>query len=130
MATLDADHAARAVGAAALLDEWGDEPALRPFQMSMPAATADWHKLGFRCYGVRRAALLAAAKAEGLALDAGFRAVHRSFAPSRFAAPLPLPAATGMDDDVVVLHHPALALGEAYGRRVAQALRRAVLAAL
>ena len=94
----------------------------------MPDAGAnpDWHKLGFRCVGIPRAELLKAAQAEGVALDAGFRASHRSFAPSRFVAAGPLPVASAMDEDVVVLHHPALASGPDRCRRVARALRRAV----
>ncbi len=129
LATLDADRARRAAGVAALLAEFGEEPALRPFAMPLADAAPDWYKLGFRCFGVPRAALILAAKAEGIALDSGFRAAHRSFAPSRFVAIGPLPAATGMDEDTVVLHHPALAMGAEYCGRVGRALRRAVHAA-
>ena len=63
-----------------------------------------------------------ALRAEGVAFDAGFRALHVGRAPSRFCAPLPLPHAVAAHNTFVILHHPVLLGGADAARRVARAI--------
>lgn len=72
-----------------------------------------YYKVGFRYDavafdGLPREAFCAAMRAEGLAVDPGFRALHRTHSRRRFRAVGDLPEASRADEDVVVLHHPVL----------------------
>jgi dTDP-4-amino-4,6-dideoxygalactose transaminase len=59
-------------------------------------------------FGLGRERFLAAVRAEGVALDEGFRALHFGRSPSRWRAAGPLPQAEQAHRGAVVLHHPIL----------------------
>jgi dTDP-4-amino-4,6-dideoxygalactose transaminase len=71
-----------------------------------------YYKVGFRYgaepFGLPRARFTAAVRAEGVALDEGFRALHVGRSPDRFRAAGPLAEAERAHAAAVVLHHPVL----------------------
>lgn len=87
-----------------------------------------FYKVGFRLdtqsYGLCRDLFCEAMRAEGVAFDPGFSALHRGRSPSRFRAVGELPNATRLHDSCVVLHHPVLLQGEDAAKRVAAAIVR------
>lgn len=81
--------------------------------VSKPISRPGFYKLGFwydaaAFGGLSRDDFACAMRAEGIALDPGFRALHRTHARSRFRAVGDLPNATRADESVLVLHHPVL----------------------
>jgi dTDP-4-amino-4,6-dideoxygalactose transaminase len=74
-------------------------------------------------FGLPRPRLVAAMRAEGIALDEGFRALHVGRSRSRWRAPGPLAEADRAHRGCVVLHHPVLLEGTAVDQ-VAAAFRR------
>ncbi|MFM9961114.1 MAG: DegT/DnrJ/EryC1/StrS family aminotransferase [Planctomycetaceae bacterium] len=71
-----------------------------------------FYKLGFwfdaAARGCSRDDFACAMRAKGVALDPGFRALHRTHARGRFRAVNELPNATRADESILVLHHPVL----------------------
>ncbi len=71
-----------------------------------------FYKLGFWfdavAFGCSRDDFAGAMRAAGIALDPGFRALHRTHARGRFRALNDLPNATLADESILVLHHPVL----------------------
>ena len=104
-----------------------DIPGLRPFR---PAADGlpGYYKLGFyqdeSAFGLSRGSFVKTLRAEGVAFDPGFRALHVGRAASRYRAGGPVPNATAAGEAVVILHHPVLALGNAAVDSVADAVRK------
>lgn len=92
------------------------------------SAGRGFYKLGFRydavAVGLSREVFTKAVRAEGVALDAGFKALHVGRSPSRFRSAGDLPNATAAHDGCVVLHHPVLALSRADVRQVAEAVSK------
>ena len=84
---------------------------LRPFTNSIPAHAA-YYKLGFRYLQsgsvLTRDEFTAAMRAEGVAMDPGFRAVHLIHSRRRFRISGDLPNAEMADTDYCALHHPVL----------------------
>lgn len=111
-----------------LLDAMADVPGLRAFGPAPPASRPAYYKLGFfydeAAFGLPREVFVKALRAEGIALDPGFRALHVGRAAGRYRAAGPLPNAETAGRTVVALHHPVLALGEADVAQVATALRK------
>ena len=75
--------------------------------------SAAYYKFGFRydagaLGGLSRKAFCAAMRAEGFAVDPGFRGLHRTHSRRRFRTAGPLTVADAIDEDVVTLHHPLL----------------------
>jgi dTDP-4-amino-4,6-dideoxygalactose transaminase len=107
-------HARRARAVARLTALAAAVPGVRPFVNETEGDPA-YYKLGLRydarAFGLPRARLVAAMRAEGIALDEGFRALHVGRSPSRFRAPGPLLEAERAHEGCLVLHHPVL-LGE------------------
>jgi dTDP-4-amino-4,6-dideoxygalactose transaminase len=62
--------------------------------------------------GLARDAFAAAMRAEGIAIDAGFRALHAIHSRRRFRVAGELPNAEDADRRVLTLHHPVLLGGE------------------
>jgi dTDP-4-amino-4,6-dideoxygalactose transaminase len=93
------------------------------------ASHAAFYKLGFRydpaAFGLSRELFVKAMRAEGIAFDAGFRALHVGRSPSRFRAAGELPHAAAAHERCVILHHPVLALSLADARQVAEAVAKA-----
>ncbi|HTU88464.1 MAG TPA: aminotransferase class V-fold PLP-dependent enzyme [Gemmataceae bacterium] len=96
-----------------LLGHLRDVPGLRPFRNrdggeSQPV----YYKLGFQFdgdfFGLSRERFVAALRAEGIAFDEGFLALHVGRSPSRWRGAGPLPQAERAHQGAVVLHHPVL----------------------
>jgi len=104
-------------------------PGLRPFANAVPDSRPAYYKLGFffdeSAFGLSRDLFVKAVRAEGVAFDAGFRALHVGRAAARYRAAGPLPHAETAGGTVVGLHHPVLSLGEADVEQVAAAVRKA-----
>lgn len=86
-----------------------------------------FYKLGFwfdaAAFGVSRADFAGAMRRAGIAIDPGFRALHRTHARGRFRAVNDLPHATRADETVVVLHHPVLLGGDEHLWQIREAIR-------
>jgi dTDP-4-amino-4,6-dideoxygalactose transaminase len=80
----------------------------RPLENSEPS----YYKVGWQfdasAFGLSRARLVAAMRAEGIAVDEGFRALHVERSPSRWRGPGPLTQAERAHEGALVLHHPVL----------------------
>lgn len=139
---LDERNALRAGRAKRLCAKLADLPGLRPFgtpehDRTHPETSAlvphdtlpGFYKLGFRYdaqhwAGLPRELFVRAARAEGIALDLGFRALHLTHGRRRFRAADDLKQATLLDAQVVVLHHPVLLGEESDLGQIAAALHR------
>lgn len=139
---LDERNARRADRAARLCAQLVDLLGLRPFGTpehdrthpeTSPLAPHDtlpgFYKLGFRYdaklwHDLPRELFVRAARAEGIALDLGFRALHLTHGRRRFRAADDLKHATLLDAQVVVLHHPVLLGAESDIEAVSAALHR------
>ena len=100
-----------------------------------PFTGAGFYKLGFWYDSAAFAALprdrfAGALRAEGIALDPGFRALHRSHSRSRFRAVNDLPHATRADEALLVLHHPVLLGTETDLQQVVEAIVKLQAAAI
>jgi perosamine synthetase len=87
-----------------------------------------YYKVAYRVdettWGVSRDRLVEALRAEGIAGDAGFRALHVGRTPRRYEAFSPLTHAEAMSRSLWVLHHPVLLAGESSWQRIAHAMDR------
>jgi perosamine synthetase len=88
-------------------------PGLRPFRnRASENSEPGFYKLGVQfdaeTFGLDRERFVAAARAEGIALDEGFRALHMGRSPSRWRAAGPLTQAEKAHHGTIVLHHPVL----------------------
>ena len=103
-------------------------PGLVPFSNSAPDSFPAYYKLGFQynsaAFGLPRDLFVAALRAEGIAVDAGFRALHIGRSPSRFRAASTLAHATAAHERCVILHHPVLSLSQADVLEVAEAIAK------
>jgi dTDP-4-amino-4,6-dideoxygalactose transaminase len=124
---LPARHAQRA-RSVAWLGRWLDHlPGLRLFRNRIEGEPA-YYKVGFQfdagAFGLARERLVAAVRAEGIALDEGFRALHAGRSPSRWRSPGPLPEADRAGAGALALHHPVLLGSEEDLYQVVEALVR------
>ena len=110
------DQAGTAVGDSGLV----------PFANAAADSAPAFYKVGFRfdaaAFGLSRAAFVKAVRAEGVAFDVGFSALHVGRSPSRFRAGGALPHATAAHHGCVVLHHPVLGGTTADVQQVADAV--------
>jgi len=93
-----------------------DLPGLVPLSSSIPQTTPGYYKLGFQYDpqafdGLSRDQFAEAMRAEGIAVDPGFRSLHTIHSQRRFRQVGDLSVATRADERVLTLHHPVL-LGE------------------
>jgi perosamine synthetase len=105
-----------------------DVPGLRLISQTGGSDEPAFYKLLFQldeeAFGLNRARLIAALRAEGIAFDEGFRALHVGRSPSRFRQGGPLAEAERAHHGTVLLHHPVL-LGSAEDvSEVARAIRK------
>ena len=111
-----------------LRDAIRDVPGLRPFGPAPPDSRPAYYKLGFfldeEAFGLPRDVFVKALRAEGVAFDPGFRALHVGRAPARYRAAGPLDHAEMAGRSVVGLHHPVLSLGPVDVDQVAAAIRK------
>lgn len=108
-----------------LLADSGLTTLSRPLPHSAPA----YYKLGWqydprRFDGLPRDRFAAALRAEGVAVDPGFRALHLTHARGRFRAAGELLAAAAADARAVTLHHPILQGTDEEVAQVAAAVQR------
>jgi dTDP-4-amino-4,6-dideoxygalactose transaminase len=105
----------------------GDVPGLAPFTNEV-AGEAAYYKLGFwfdaERFGLSRERFVAALRAEGIAFDEGFRALHIGRSPNRYRAGGALEHAERAHRSVVILHHPVLVGSEEEVGQVAHAVRK------
>jgi dTDP-4-amino-4,6-dideoxygalactose transaminase len=109
---LPAKHARRLAGVALLRERLREVPGLQFFENLATEGEPAYYKVGFQfdaaAFGLSRERFVAAARAEGVALDEGFRALHVGRSPGRFRQAGPLPEAERAHAGCVVLHHPVL----------------------
>lgn len=120
-------HARRAEAVARLAGEVATVPGLR-LLANVADGSPGYYKVGLRydaaAFGLARGRLVAAMRAEGIALDEGFRALHAGRAPSRWRGARPLAEAARAGEGMLVLHHPVLLEGEEAIAEIGEALRR------
>lgn len=99
---------------------------LDPFENGVGEHRPAFYKVGFRfdpdAFGLSRELFVKAMRAEGIAFDAGFRALHVGRSASRFRAVGDLSEATRAGESCVKLHHPVLLLGNEPAAVVARAV--------
>lgn len=103
----------RRAAAVARLDEQLRGSGLTRLASPRPLDEPAYYKVGWQYHAARfdglpRDRFAAAMRAEGIALDPGFRALHRTHARSRFRSAGELPVAAAADDSILTLHHPVL----------------------
>jgi dTDP-4-amino-4,6-dideoxygalactose transaminase len=109
-----AERNARRLGAVRLLErQLLNVPGLRPFRnRPLEDSEPSFYKLGLQLdaerSGLDREPFVSALRAEGIAVDAGFRALHVGRSPSRWRGIGPLPEAERAHHGAMVLHHPIL----------------------
>lgn len=125
---LDARNAQRAAAVERLTEHLRDVPGIRPFARRDSGIFSAYYKLGLQydsaAFGLPRETLVAAMRAEGVALDAGFAALHRGRSPSRFRKGTELREAERAHEDTLVLHHPVLLGSDADVGQVAESLQK------
>lgn len=128
LAKLDERNARRAANVRRLFALLADVPGLRPFANSVGDSQPAFYKLGFQydpaAFGLSRDRFVAALRAEGVAFDAGFRAVHVGRSPGRFRQSGDLTEAERAHRDAAVLHHPVLLCNDPEIDEVARAVRK------
>jgi perosamine synthetase len=124
---LDQHNLRRQVSVARLAEHLRNLPGLRPFDVGkgdMPA----YYKVGFQydeaAFGLSRQRFVAALRAEGVAFDEGFRALHAGRSSSRFRRAGDLAETDRAHRGAVVLHHPILLGSEADVSDIAVAVRK------
>ncbi len=127
---LDADNTRRAAAAAWLADRLAQVPGLKLPGKLVSDSRPAFYKLGMQYDRTAFAELsrddfVAAVRAEGIALDAGFRALHKTHAARRFrSASGGLPNADLVDVRIMTLHHPVLLGSEQDLRQVVAAVEK------
>jgi hypothetical protein len=86
---------------------------LRPLRNVAAESEPGYYKVGFQFHagefgGLSRDRFVEAARAEGIALDAGFRSLHVGRSRTRYRAVEELAEAERAHHGMVVLHHPVL----------------------
>ena len=103
-------------------------PGLVPFENGDEFTVPAFYKFGFRYdaerFGMSRDTFVRALRAEGMAFDAGFEALHVGRSPSRFRAVGDLANATAAHAGCVKLHHPVLSGDEAGRLQVVEAVEK------
>lgn len=112
-ARVDAANAQRLSAVRWLSTRLEGRSGLNPFCNPSSDSLPGYYKLGFQydsgaLAGLARDAFAAAVRAEGIALDAGFRALHATHSEKRFRRVDELSNATRADAGVLTLHHPIL----------------------
>ncbi len=115
---LDECNRKRADSVARLIHALHDVPGLQPITNPLSDSSPGFYKLGFwydraAFDGLSREGFTAAMRAEGIAIDAGFRALDRIHLSRRFRKADKLEIAGEADRSIVVLHHPILLAGSA-----------------
>jgi perosamine synthetase len=125
--SLPQDHARRESSARALSESLSRHPAFRLPKTPDARNSPPYYKLGIlldhaKLGGATRDDFCRAARAEGIALDPGFRGFLRR-GPTRCRQASVLTGAEQVVDEVAVLHHPVLLESEAIVHRVGEVLQ-------
>ncbi len=88
-------------------------PGLHPFSESLTDSQPGYYKLGLQFEtaqwsNLSRDRFAQSMRAEGIALDAGFRSLHRTHSARRYRTASLLQEADRADEQVLTLHHPIL----------------------
>jgi perosamine synthetase len=126
---LGAANAARTAAVAWLTGRLERTAGLNMFCNPPSDSMAGYYKLGLQYdpaafAGLSRDLFAAAVRAEGIALDAGFRGLHRTHSSRRFRTASELPHATRADEGVLTLHHPILLGSESDLMQIVAAIER------
>lgn len=109
---LDARNTQRSHNVHRLTEQLHGIPGLRPFTNTTADAVPGYYKLGFQFdaerFGLTRERFIVAARAEGIAFDEGFRALHVGRSPNRFRSAGALTEAERAHHGTLILHHPVL----------------------
>jgi dTDP-4-amino-4,6-dideoxygalactose transaminase len=109
---LDERNAYRLQQVRHLLEGLRAVPGLRPFVNACVDSSPGYYKVGFQyeaeVFGLPRERFVAALRAEGIAFDEGFRALHAGRSPSRLRRGSDLSEADRAGRGMVILHHPVL----------------------
>jgi dTDP-4-amino-4,6-dideoxygalactose transaminase len=120
-------HALRAQAVTSLTKMLEAVPGITPFTNRVDGLPA-YYKVGLqfdeRAYGVMREVLVKAMAQEGIALKAGFRALHVGRSATRWRALGPLPEAERAHAGCLVLHHPVLLAGDEALAHIVETLQR------
>ncbi|MCI0699996.1 MAG: DegT/DnrJ/EryC1/StrS family aminotransferase [Planctomycetia bacterium] len=112
----------------------GAGPGLKEFASVSDGCSPAYYKVGFQydpsAFGLPRELFVKALRAEGIAFDVGFKAVHVGRSPSRFCAVGELTHALDAHERCVMLHHPVLSGSLADVQQVAEALEKVHRAAV
>ncbi len=114
-----------------LVSEEGD-PILRPLVNACSFATEDrpaFFKVGLQfdpqqTIELSRAGFSQAMRSENVALDSGFRSLHRIHSKRRFRTAGELPNANVCDEHVLILHHPVLLKGDEATQQICDSAAR------
>lgn len=122
-------NARRRAAVARLCERATELPGLRLFGNPPSDSLPGYYKLGIQYDpaefgGLSRDRFSAAFRAEGIALDAGFRALHKIHAARRYRAVGSLEEAGQADEGILTLHHPILLEGDAAAELVVAAVNR------
>jgi dTDP-4-amino-4,6-dideoxygalactose transaminase len=114
---LDQRNQARSVSVSKLAESLKPYPGLRLLENRGTSDFPGYYKLGFQYDpngfdGLSREMFVRAARAEGIELNAGFRAFHLCRSSRRFRKASELSFATVADVNMLALHHPALLSGD------------------
>jgi dTDP-4-amino-4,6-dideoxygalactose transaminase len=128
LAKLDERNRQRTANVETLKKRLAHVPGLRPFNPQTPDAQPGYYKLGWQydpaAFGLSRERFIAAVRAEGIAFDEGFRALHVGRSPSRFRQAGPLTEADKAHRQTVILHHPVLLGSDSDVEEVAAAVEK------
>jgi dTDP-4-amino-4,6-dideoxygalactose transaminase len=128
LAKLDQRNDQRLAAVEMLRTLLADVPGLRFFTNAAGQHRPGYYKVGFQfdttAFGLPRERLVTALRAEGIAIDEGFAALHVGRSPRRFRAATPLTDADRAHRGVVMLHHPVLLEGPEALEQVVAAWRK------
>jgi dTDP-4-amino-4,6-dideoxygalactose transaminase len=128
VAKLDERNARRWQNVQVLRNALADIPGVRVFDNPTPPDLPAFFKVGVQldaaAFGLSRALLIKALRAEGFAVDEGFAAAHHARSPLRYRQGMPLEEAERAHQGCVQLHHPILLEGVEEMHRLAEAWRR------
>jgi perosamine synthetase len=123
---LDERNRRRRQAVALLADHLREVPGLHLFRPRLTDGEPCYYKVGFQFdaerFGLARARFTAAMRAEGIAMDSGFHALHVGRSPDRFRRVGSLAEAERAHAGAVVLHHPILLADDTAIRQVAEAV--------
>ncbi|VAX38376.1 DegT/DnrJ/EryC1/StrS aminotransferase [hydrothermal vent metagenome] len=113
LAMLDERNFQRTKSVTLLAQLLDDEPGLNLFQNNLPQSQPAYYKVGMQYDATAFAGLTAeqfarAMRAEGFAIDRGFRALHLVHRRKTFRVAKSLKEANRADQQILVLHHPLL----------------------